>query len=133
MACVGACPGKALQDGSNREMPEIFFIESNCIQCGTCVQTCPETAISISPRMIFDREKRNRSRALNQDSPFVCISCGKAFASTSVIHKITGQLKDHYMFQSTRALDRLRMCEDCRVVDIVQDPAALKGDFDPLH
>ena len=41
MACVGACPGKALQDGSNREVPEIFFIESNCIQCGACTQTCP--------------------------------------------------------------------------------------------
>ena len=41
MACVGACPGKALQDGSNREVPEIFFIESNCIQCGTCTLTCP--------------------------------------------------------------------------------------------
>ncbi len=133
MACVGACPGKALQDGSNRELPEIFFIESNCIQCGTCVQTCPETAISISPRMIFDREKRNKSRALNQDSPFACIGCGKPFASTTVIHKITDKLKDHYMFQTTRAVDRLKMCEDCRVVDIVQDPTALKGSFDPLH
>ena len=30
MACVGACPGRALQDGSNREIPELFFIESNC-------------------------------------------------------------------------------------------------------
>jgi len=133
MACVGACPGKALQDGSNRELPEIFFIESNCIQCGACTQTCPEDAISISPRMIFDREKRNQSRALNQDVPFGCISCGKPFAPTSVIHKMTDRLKDHYMFKTTRALDRLKMCEDCRVVDIVQDPEALNGNFDPLH
>jgi formate hydrogenlyase subunit 6/NADH:ubiquinone oxidoreductase subunit I len=133
MACVGACPGKALQDGSNRELPEVFFIEGLCIQCGACTQTCPEDAISISPRMIFDREKRNRSRALNQDVPFGCISCGKPFASTSVIHKITDQLKDHYMFKTTRALDRLKMCEDCRVVDIVQDPEALNGNFDPLN
>ena len=133
MACVGVCPGKALQDGSNRELPEIFFIESNCIQCGACTQTCPEDAISISPRMIFDREKRNQSRALNQDVPFGCISCGKPFAPTSVIHKMTDQLKDHYMFKTTRALDRLKMCEDCRVVDIVQDPEALNGSFDPLN
>lgn len=133
MACVGACPGKALQDGSNRELPEIFFIESNCIQCGACTQTCPEQAISISPRMVFNREKRNQSRVLNQDVPFACISCGKPFAPTSVIHKMSIKLKDHYMFKTTRALDRLKMCENCRVADIVQDADALTGNFDPLN
>jgi ferredoxin len=133
MACVGACPGKALQDGSNREIPDIFFIESHCIQCGTCTQTCPEDAISISPRMIFDREKRNQSRVLNQDTPFACISCGKPFAPSSIIRKMTLTLKDHYMFGSERAMNRLKMCDDCRVADIVQDPDALKGNFDPLN
>jgi ferredoxin len=133
MACVGACPGKALQDGSNREIPEVFFIESNCIQCDTCTQTCPEDAISISPRMILDREKRSQSRVLHQDIPFACISCGKPFAPTSVINKMNDSLKDHYMFKTPRALDRLKMCEDCRVADIVQDPEALNGNFDPLN
>ena len=133
MACVGACPGKALQDGSNREIPEIFFIESHCIQCGACTQTCPEDAIALSPRMVFDRENRNSSRVLNQDTPFACISCGKPFAPTSVIHKMQEKLKDHYMFGSNRALGRLKMCEDCRVADIVQDPQAMKGNYDPLN
>ena len=132
MACVGACPGRALQDGTNREVPEVFFIESNCLQCGACVQTCPEDAISLTPRMLFDREKRNRSRALNSDTPFACISCGKPFAPTSVISKMQEKLKDHYMFGNQRALDRLKMCDDCRVADIVQDPEALGGQFDPL-
>ncbi len=133
MACVGACPGKALQDGSNRETPEIFFIESNCLQCGACTLTCPETAISISPRLIFDREKRNRSRMLNQDTPFACIGCGKPFAPTSVINKMSFKLKGHHMFQTARALDRLKMCENCRVADIVQDVEAMDGHFDPLQ
>lgn len=133
MACVGACPGKALQDGSNRQVPEIFFIESHCIQCGTCTHTCPEDAISISPRFILDREKRNQSKVLCQDTPFACISCGKAFAPTSVIHKMTHSLAGHYMFSSTRAMNRLKMCDTCRVADIVQDPDALKGNFDPLN
>jgi len=133
MACVGACPGKALQDGSNREMPEVFFIESLCIQCGACTRTCPEDAISISPRMVFDREKRNQSRALNQDVPFGCISCGKLFASTTVIQKMNEKLKDHHMFKTPRALDRLKMCEDCRVADIVQDPEAMNGNFGSLN
>jgi ferredoxin len=133
MACVGACPGKALQDGSNREVPEIFFIESHCIQCGICTHTCPEDAIAISPRLILDREKRNQSKVLCQDSPFACISCGKAFAPASVIAKMTHALKDHHMFTSDRAKSRLKMCDDCRVADIVQDPEALNGNFDPLN
>ena len=133
MACVGSCPGRALQDGSNREIPQIFFIESQCIQCGTCTQTCPEDAIAISPRLVLDREKRNQGRVLNQDSPFACISCGKPFAPTSVIHKMSHSLKGHYMFSSERAKSRLKMCDQCRVADIVQDPEALKGSFDPLN
>ncbi|MFT5665721.1 MAG: ferredoxin [Gammaproteobacteria bacterium] len=133
MACVGACPGKALQDGSNREVPEVFFIESNCIQCNVCTLTCPEQAITLTPRIIFDREQRNRSRALSQDTPFGCITCGKPFASTSVIKKMNEKLKDHYMFQGARALDRLKMCEDCRVVDIVQDDNAMNGRFDSIN
>ena len=132
MACVGACPGKALQDGSNREVPEVMFVESNCLQCGACVQTCPEDAITLRPRMLFDRERRNRARVLNSDTPFACIACGKPFAPTSVIHKMQDKLKDHYMFGSRRALDRLKMCDDCRVADIVQDPEAMGGQFDPL-
>ncbi|MFT5218827.1 MAG: ferredoxin [Planctomycetota bacterium] len=133
MACVGSCPGRALQDGSNREVPEIFFIESNCLQCGACVTTCPEGAIQLNAQIVLDREARNRSRRLNTDTPFACISCGKAFAPSSVIHKMQDKLKDHYMFDSARALDRLKMCEDCRVADIVQDPDALGGQFDPKN
>jgi ferredoxin len=131
MSCVGSCPGRALQDGSNREAPEVFFIESNCLQCAACVQTCPEDAITLKPRLLFDLETRNRARELNRDTPFACIACGKPFAPTSVIHKMQEKLKDHYMFSNVRALDRLKMCEDCRVVDIVQDADAMGGDFNP--
>lgn len=132
MACVGSCPGRALQDGSNREIPEVFFIENSCLQCGACVQTCPEDAIALNSRLLFDHETRNRARALNSDTPFACISCGKPFAPTSIIHKMQEKLKDHHMFGTARALDRLKMCDDCRVVDIVQDADAMGGEFNPL-
>ena len=132
MACVGACPGRALQDGSNREIPEVFFIENNCLQCGACVQTCPEDAVRLRPRLVFEAEARKRARALNRDKPFACIACGKPFAPSSVIGRMQEKLKDHYMFASERARDRLKMCDDCRVADIVQDPEAMGGQFDPL-
>ncbi len=132
MACVGACPGRALQDGSDRELPEVNFIESNCLQCGACVQTCPEDAVTLKPRLLLDAEARNRMRTLNADTPFGCIVCGKPFATTSVINLMQDKLKGHYMFESERARNRLKMCEDCRVVDVVQDPEAMGGQFDPL-
>ena len=96
------------------------------------MQTCPEDAIALNSRLLFDHETRNRARALNSDTPFACISCGKPFAPTSVIHKMQEKLKDHHMFGTARALDRLKMCEDCRVVDIVQDADAMGGEFNPL-
>ena len=88
--------------------------------------------MSLAPRLLFDRETRTRARALNRDIPFACIACGKPFAPASVINKMQDKLKDHHMFGSQRALDRLKMCDDCRVADIVQDPEAMGGQFDPL-
>lgn len=132
-SCVSACPGKALQDGSGRELPELLFVESKCLQCGACEQTCPESAINLTSRFIFDAEQRNRPVLLNQDRPFACISCGKPFAPESVITKMTEKLKDHHMFGTERAMNRLKMCEDCRVIDVVDDPEAFGGQFDPMN
>ncbi|MEW8027652.1 MAG: 4Fe-4S dicluster domain-containing protein [Candidatus Thiodiazotropha sp.] len=128
-SCVGACPGKALQSGSEG-MPQLRFIEANCLQCGLCTRTCPEDAIWITPRLLFDAESRSRKRTLREEEPFHCTSCGKPFATRSVIEKMRGRLKDHYMFQSERALKRLTLCDACRVVDIVQDSEAMGGELD---
>ena len=122
-SCVAACPGKALQSGNG--VPQVQFIESKCLQCGMCTRTCPENAITISPRFLFDREQRNNSRILYEEPAFECISCGKAFATASVIESMLVKLQHHRMFQSKRARNRLRMCEDCRVVDVVQDEEAM--------
>lgn len=56
-------------------------------------------------------------RILYEEQPFLCITCGKAFASQSVIEQMTAKLKQHAMFQG-EALQRIQMCEDCRVKDI---------------
>jgi ferredoxin len=122
-ACVTACPGKALHSGNG--VPQIQFVEANCLQCGMCTRTCPENAITISPRLLFDREQRNKTRILHEESAFECISCGKPFATASVIENMLVKLQHHPMFQSKRARNRLRMCEDCRVMDVVQDSDAM--------
>jgi ferredoxin len=129
LSCVGACPGKALQSG-NQGLPQLQFIEANCLQCGLCTSTCPEDAIWITPRLLFEAESRGQTRTLKEEEPFRCSACGKPFATRSVIEKMRSKLKDHYMFQSERALRRLTLCDSCRVVDIVQDTEAMGDEQD---
>jgi len=123
MACAGVCPSHALQDGQGE--PKLRFIEANCIQCGLCTRTCPEDAIWISPRFVFDRDERNSIRVLHEEELFHCITCSKPFATRSVVENILGKLSGNWMFQSERARRRLTMCDECRVVDVVQDSQAM--------
>ncbi|MET0065915.1 MAG: 4Fe-4S binding protein [Candidatus Thiodiazotropha sp.] len=133
LSCVGACPGKALQPGGEG-IPQLLFIEENCLQCGMCTRTCPEDAIWITPRVLFDPHARQQTRKLHEEEPFCCTACGKPFATRSVIDNMMHKLQGHYMFQSERARRRLTLCEDCRVVDIVQDPEAMvRGIDDPIR
>jgi ferredoxin len=128
LSCAGICPGNALQTGN--DVPQLQFIESNCLQCGLCTSTCPEDAIWITPRLLFEREARNQPRVLYEESPFCCVTCGKPFTTQSMITRMTGKLDGHWMFQDERAKRRLMMCEDCRVADIVQDQAAMSQGFE---
>ncbi len=123
-ACVNVCPAKALQTGDDK--PELQFIEANCLQCGLCTRTCPEDAIWITPRLLFDRVARTKVRVLKQESPFCCICCGKPFATRSVINNMLNKLQNHWMFQSERARNRLKMCEACRTLDVLQDPETME-------
>ncbi|HUT42526.1 MAG TPA: 4Fe-4S binding protein [Gammaproteobacteria bacterium] len=112
MACVSQCPARALAAGDDK--PQLIFIEANCVQCGMCCRTCPEDAIAVTPRYLYDSQQRNQRRVLCEAEPFLCISCGKPFATAQVIRKIMSKMKGHPMFQGV-ALERLKMCEDCRV------------------
>jgi ferredoxin len=114
MSCVGACPASALQD--NQTAPQLRFVEKNCVQCGLCASTCPEQAITLQPRLLLTPE-RKQARVLNEAQPFACVRCGKAFGTLKGIEAMIGKLAGHSMFQGA-ALERLKMCGDCRVIDI---------------
>jgi len=116
MACVSQCPAHALEAGN--ESPQLVFIEANCVQCGLCCRSCPEDAIAAAPRYLYVSQQRTKRRVLCAEEPFLCIRCGKPFATRQVIAKITGKMKGHPMFQGA-ALERLKMCEDCRVKDMI--------------
>ena len=114
LSCVNACPAAALQD--NPQQPQLRFIEKNCVQCGLCETTCPEDAITLKPRLLLTRE-RKEARVLNEMPPYACVRCGKPFGTLKAIEAMLGKLSGHSMFQGA-ALERLKMCGDCRVIDI---------------
>ena len=114
LSCVSACPASALQD--NPDLPQLRFIEKNCVQCGLCATTCPEDAIALVPRFLRTPE-RKQAQVLNQSQPYGCVKCGKPFGTLKAIEAMLGKLAGHSMFQGA-ALERLKMCGDCRVIDI---------------
>ena len=118
LACVTVCPAKALQDGHDR--PMLRFIEGHCVQCGLCERSCPEHAITLAPRFCYEPRARAQPRVLREDSPFQCVSCGKPFATVSVIGRMQQRLADHAMFREPEARRRLTMCGDCRVADMMR-------------
>jgi ferredoxin len=118
MACVGACPASALMDGG--DVPQLKFLERNCVQCGLCDSTCPENAISLFPRLLLT-DTRKAEVVLNAAEPFNCISCGKALGTKQMVDNMLKKLAGHSMFQTDAKLKRLQMCADCRVVDMMSN------------
>ena len=117
MSCVGSCPEGALLD--NPDEPKLSFLEKQCVQCGLCVQTCPENALQLVPRLL-SVEQRKQKVILNETLPYHCISCGKAFGTLKMVELMLGRLGTHEAF-SGAAQNRLKMCSDCRVVDMMKD------------
>ncbi len=131
LACVGACPTGALLDAEDR--PWLGFNEEACVQCGLCKATCPEHVIALEPRLNFTEAARGAVK-LNEAEPFHCIRCGKPFGVERSIQRIAEQLAGkHSMFASEAQIDRLMMCEDCRVVVQFDQPdAPLAGPPRPI-
>ena len=122
LSCVSACPASALQD--NPQLPQLRFIEQNCVQCGLCATTCPEGAIALQPRLLLTPE-RSQLRVLNEAKPWACVRCSKPFGTVKAIEAMLGKLSGHAMFQG-EALERLKMCSDCRVIDLYSSQSETK-------
>jgi ferredoxin len=117
LACVGACPEGAIID--NTEAPQLRFIESKCVQCGICESTCPENAITLASRLLLTPVAK-QPRVLNEAAIFKCIRCGKPLGTEKLIGSMLSRLAGHSMFAEPGALDRLKMCADCRVIDMMK-------------
>jgi ferredoxin len=126
LACVAACPTGALSDNPDR--PMLRFSEDACVQCGLCKATCPEKVITLRPQLDF-RAATATARVLKEEEPFCCIRCNKPFGVKSTIERVAAKLEGkHWMFQnSAQRLEVIKMCEDCRVVAIMEQ------EFDPYR
>jgi ferredoxin len=118
MACVGACPESALMD--NSDLPQLRFVEANCVQCGLCQKTCPESAITLVPRLLLEEGAR-QPRVLHTAEPYRCIRCSKPFGTARMIETMLTKLALHGAFAGN--IERLKMCSDCRVVDMMENKA----------
>jgi len=72
--------------------------------------------LALSPRLLLS-PKRREAVVINEMQPYACIRCGKPFGTLKAIETMLGRLAGHAMFQG-EALERLKMCGDCRVIDI---------------
>jgi len=131
MACTTVCPANALDAGG--DVPKLMFIEANCVQCGLCQSACPEDAIQLHPRIQLDRKARLATVTLNEDRPLLCVVCGKPFATQSIVDSISRKLAGHAMFQTEQAKLRLLMCDDCRVVNALQDTQLMEATQAPIE
>jgi ferredoxin len=125
LSCVSACPEAALAD--NPDKPQLKFIEKNCVQCGLCAKTCPENAIKLQPRLwLADSGKaRKVPRVLAEMEPYRCVKCAKPFGTIRAIENMLTKLAGHSAFQGAAA-ERLRMCSDCRVIDLHSHPGEVR-------
>ena len=121
LSCVSACPASALAD--NPDKPQLRFLEKNCVQCGLCATTCPENAIILQPRLWLagGGKARKSLRVLAEMEPYRCIKCGKPFGTLLAIENMLSKLSGHSAFQGAAA-ERLKMCSDCRVIEMYSDP-----------
>lgn len=123
MSCTSACPAGALKAAA--DAPRLSFIERNCLQCGLCANTCPEKAITLTPRLLL--KDRRHERILKEAEIFCCTACGKPMGAKPIIDNMLAKLAGHSMFASPEAIARLSMCADCRVVDLIQNEKSLKA------
>ena len=120
LSCVSACPTGALRDDPER--PMLRFVEDACVQCGLCQATCPEKVIALKPQIDF-RAARAPARILKEEEPFCCIRCSKPFGVKSTIERVVAKLEGkHWMYTgSSRRLDIIKMCDDCRVAAVAEE------------
>ncbi len=121
MSCVAVCPTRALHHEG--DVPGLKLVEQDCVQCGLCTKACPENALTSVQQMNWDKVSRQTAVTLHQEEPALCLRCYKPFAPKSMITMLQNKLQGHSHFVDAASLNRIAMCEDCRVIDVFESMA----------
>jgi ferredoxin len=111
MACVVLCPTDALI--SAERGAALDFVEARCVQCGICKTGCPEQAIRLVPRFLYDKERRSKAHRLNAAEKARCIECGRPFMPQALLDASFDRVRGNPVFDGKGA-QLLKTCPDCR-------------------
>jgi ferredoxin len=114
LACVEACPTRALVAERDTGGLTLAFVPSSCVACGMCIDSCPQvTAQTLRLRRVTDMDVLGRGRmVLRQDELARCESCGAVIASRALLQHVGAQLGESSQALST-ALNQY--CPSCRL------------------
>jgi ferredoxin len=111
-ACTHLCPTGAL-GADHSTTQRLMFRESACVQCGLCVQGCPEKAMSLRARFAPQAMAARTITVLHQDEQFACKSCGEHFISRRLLASSLERLKNHPVL-AKGGREALMTCPACR-------------------
>lgn len=114
-ACVGECRIEALSADSTNF--SLNHHPSLCVQCGVCVELCPEEALTLQPGLSLHTDFFNE-KMLAQSEPVNCLECGKIFGTRESLAKVMAVLTKKNIWDSDD--DLLKYCDTCRVVKLFE-------------
>jgi ferredoxin len=114
-ACVGECRIAALTAGDNDFT--LTHLPILCVQCGTCVDLCPEKALQLAPGLSLDADFF-KNTLLARAEPVKCLQCGKVFGTRQSLAKVMAVLAQKDILNSSDNL--LNYCDTCRVVQLFE-------------
>lgn len=108
-ACELSCPTETLEANDKGSLRVFTYSHYQCICCGACVDTCPETAAElrheISPKGFFQIVPKQRIQSVQLEA---CERCGAMFAPEPQVNKISQTHPDEY----------IHFCPTCRMANM---------------
>ncbi|HHB77594.1 MAG TPA: 4Fe-4S dicluster domain-containing protein [Desulfobulbus sp.] len=118
LACVGECRIQSLVADSD----EFALLQTPilCTQCGACIFLCPEQALTLRPGLTLSKDFFT-PQLLVQADPMRCRKCGKVFGTRQSFERVMHVLKRK---QPELNLELFSYCEDCRVLQMIEETEA---------
>jgi len=109
LACLNECRIQALSHD-----PKSWSLDLNtlaCVQCGVCVQICPENALEQVHGVMLDQDAF-KVQQLARAEPMVCRECGRAFGTRQSFERVMSILRHK---NDRDDLSLYEYCDTCRV------------------